>query len=36
MNNMSVYFGKKAILEDRVFNSKPEFTVADSDVIITS
>ena len=33
---MSIYFGKKAILEDRVFSPKAEYTVTDSEVVIST
>lgn len=33
---MSVYFGKKTIIEDKVFNAGSEFSVDDSEVVMTT
>ena len=36
INNMSIYFGKKAIIEDRVFNLGSGFSVDESEVVMTT
>ena len=36
INNMSIYFGKKAIIEDRVFNPVSAFSVDESEVVMTT
>ncbi len=36
INNMSIYFGKKSIIEDRVFNPVAGFNADDSEVVMTT
>jgi hypothetical protein len=36
INNMSIYFGKKAIIEDKVFNPGAGLTADESEVVMTT